>query len=255
MVLTETKKTQEFTGMSPNQERIMSILEYKRIEIIPRKELITLIKKYTKVKDILDLIEKLKKKRRLVSIKRGIYMIIPFISIDKKWALDEYRIIDYLLKKDYYIGLYNAFNLHGFTEQIPNKLFVFNTKYSADKQILHYNIKLFKIQNNKLFGIIKNKYPYSDKERTIIDALEYPEYLGGLSEVIDRIKNVKFNKNKLINYTIIYNSIKIMKLVGMLTDSNKLLCLLNKKKALSYYTTVRKTTTKLLDKKWKLRLI
>jgi len=255
MVLTETKKTQEFTGMSPNQERIMSILEYKRIEIIPRKELITLIKKYTKVKDILDLIEKLKKKRRLVSIKRGIYMIIPFISIDKKWALDEYKIIDYLLKKDYYIGLYNAFNLHGFTEQIPNKLFVFNTKYSADKQILHYNIKLFKIHNNKLFGIIKNKYPYSDKERTIIDALEYPEYLGGLSEVIDRIKNVKFNKNKLINYTIIYNSIKIMKLVGMLTGSNKLLGLLNKKKALSYYTTVKKTTTKLLDKKWKLRLI
>jgi len=255
MVLTETKKTQGFTGLSPNQERIMSILEYKRIEIIPRKELITLIKQYIKVKDILDLIEKLKKKRRLVSIKRGIYMIVPFISIDKKWALDEYRIIDYLLKKDYYIGLYNAFNLHGFTEQIPNKMFIFNLKYSADKQILHYNFKLFKVKNDRMFGIFKNKYPYSDKERTIIDALEYPEYLGGLSEVIDRIKNVKFNKNKLINYTIIYNSIKIMKLVGMLTGSNKLLILLNKKKALSYYTTIRKTTIKLLDKKWKLRLI
>jgi len=255
MILTKTKKTQEFTGMSPNQERIMSILEYKKIEIIPRKELIDLIKQHIKVKDILDLIEKLQKKKRLVSIKRGVYMIIPFRSIDKKWALDDYRIIDYLLKEDYYIGLYNAFNLHGFTEQIPNKLFVFNTKYSADKQILHYNIKLFKVKKNKIFGIIKNKYPYSDKERTIIDALEYPEYIAGLSEVIDRIKNVKFDKEKLINYTITYNSIKIMKLVGILTNSNRLLNLLNKKKALSYYTTIRKTRTKLLNKKWKLRLI
>lgn len=255
MVLTENKKKQEFLGLSPNQERIMSILEYKKIEIIPRKELIRLIKQHIKAKDILDLIEKLQKKKKLVSIKRGVYMVVPFSSINKKWALDEYKIIDYLLKENYYIGLYNAFNLHGFTEQIPNKLFVFNTKYSADRQILHYNLKFFKVKNDRLFGIIKNKYPYSDKERTIIDALEYPEYLGGLSEVMDRIKNVKFDKDKLINYAIIYNSTKIMKLVGILTNSHKLFSLLKKKKALSYYTTLKKTAIKLLDKKWKLRLI
>ena len=255
MILTKTKKTREFAGMSPNQERIMSILEYRKIEIISRKELINLIKQYIEVKDILDLIEKLQKKKRLVSIKRGIYMIVPFASVDKKWALEEYRIIDYLLKEDYYLGLYNTFNLHGFTEQIPNKMFIFNTRYSADRKILHYNFKFFKIKKNKLFGIVKNKYPYSDKERTIIDALEYPEYLGGLSEVIDRIKAVKFDKKKLIEYAIKYDSVKIIKLVGMLTNSNRLFSLLNKKKALSYYTTIRKTTTKLLDKKWKLRLI
>ncbi len=255
MVLIETRKTEELMGLSPNQERIMSILEYKKIEIIPRKELISLIKQHLKAKDILDLIEKLQKKRRLVSIKRGFYMVVPFASIDKRWALDEFRIIDYILKKDYYIGLYNAFNLHGFTEQIPNKMFVFNTKYSADKKILHYNFKFFKVKENKIFGIFRTKYPYSDKERTIIDALEYPEYLGGLSEVMDRIKNVKFDKDKLINYSIAYNSIKIMKLAGILTNSNKLFSLLKKKKALSYYTTIKRTRTKFLDKKWKIRLI
>jgi len=249
------KKTRKFAGMSPNQERIMSILEYKKIEIITRKELMSLIKEYIKVKDIFDLIEKLQKKKRLVSIKRGVYMIVPFSSVDKIWALDESSILDYLLKENYYIGLYNAFNLHGFTEQIPNKMFVFNTKYSADKKILHYNFKFFKIKKDKLFGIFKNKYPYSDKERTIIDALEYPEYLGGLNEVMDRIKNVKYNKDKLINHATQYGSVKIMKLVGMLTNSNRILSLLNKKKAMSYYTTIRKTRTKLLDKKWKLRLI
>jgi len=249
------KKTREFTGMSPNQERIMGILEYKQIELITRKELIELIKKHLEIKDILDLIEKLQKKKNLVSIKRGVYMVIPFRSIDKKWALEEYKVIDYLLKEDYYIGLYNAFNLHGFTEQIPNKMFIFNTKYSADRKILHYNFKFFKVKKDKLFGITQNKYPYSDKERTIIDALEYPDYLGGLIEVIDRVKDVKYNKDKLIDYAVRYNSIKVIKLVGILTNSNKLFSLLKKKKALSYYTTVRKTRTKLLDKKWKIRLI
>jgi len=247
-------KEKGMNGLSPNQERIMSILEYKKIDIILREELISLIKKHLDVKDISDLIEKLQKKKKLVSIKKGIYMVVPFRSIDKYWTLEEQRIADYLLKKDYYIGLYNAFNLHGFTEQIPNKLFVFNTKYSADRMILHYKFKFFKVKKEKLFGITKNQYPYSDKERTILDALEYPEYLGGLSEVMDRIKNVKFDNDKLISYAIIYNSVKIMKLVGLLTNSSKLLSVLNKKKALSYYTTIRKTGTKLLDKKWKIRL-
>ena len=249
------KKTKKFTGLSPNQERIMSILEYKKIEIITRGELINLIKEHIEAKDVLDLIEKLQKKKSLVSIKRGIYMVIPFRAIDKKWVLDEFRLIDYLLKEDYYIGLYNAFNLHGFTEQIPNKLFVFNKKYSADRMILHYKFKFFKVKSKKLFGILKNKYPYSDKERTIIDALDYPEYLGGLSEVMDRIKNAEFDKDKLINYAMRYNSNKIIKLVGILTNSKKLFSLLNKKKALNYYTTIKKTGTKLLDKKWKIRLI
>ena len=182
-------------------------------------------------------------------------MVVPFVSVDKKWVLDEYRIVNYLLKEDYYIGMYNAFNLHGFTEQIPNKMFIFNTKYSAEKKILHYNFKFFKIKKAKLFGIFKNQYPYSDKERTIIDALDYSEYLGGLSEVVDRIKESEYNKAVLVDYAIKYNSIKILKLVGLLTDSKKLFCLLEKKKALSYYTTVKKTNTKLLDKKWKIRLI
>jgi len=242
-------------GLGANQERILSILEYKKIEIIERKDLIQLIKKHLKIKDIQDLIEKLQKKKRLVTIKKGVYMVIPFSSVDKMWTLDNFMIIDYLLKEDYYIGLYNAFNLHGFTEQIPTKMFIFNTKYSGDKQILNYRFRFFKVKKEKLFGIFKNKYPYSDKERTIIDALDYNVYLGVLSEVIDRIKTEGYNKQKLIDYAIKYNSIKVMKLIGILTNSSKIEAFLKKKNALSYYTTIKKSGLKLLDKKWKIRLI
>lgn len=249
------KKTKEFSGLSANQEKLMSILEYKKVEVISRKELVNLIKKHTEIKDALKLIENLQIKKRLISIKRGVYMIVPFSAVNKKWVLDEYKIVDHLLKDNYYIGLFNAFNLHGFTEQIPNKLFVFNIKYSFDKEILHYKFKFFKIKKDKMFGVMQDKYPYSDKERTIIDALEYPEYLGGLSEVLEKIKNSSYDKNKLVDYAVKYNSIKIIKLVGMLTESSKMFNLLKEKKALNYYTTVRKTRTKLLEKKWRLRLI
>jgi len=250
------EKTRDLS-LTPNQGRLQSILEYKKIKIIKRKDLISLISKYKISKNPKYLIKSMLQKKRLVFFKRGYYIVVPVSSVDKTVGIDEFELNEYFLESDeYYVGLYNAFNLHGFTEQIPTKLFVFNTKYSADKKILHYNFKFFKIKKDKLFGIFrKYKYPYSDKERTIIDVLEYPEYLGGLSEVMDRIRQVNYNKSRLIDYAIKYNSIKIIKLVGLLTNSNKLLSLLKKKNALSYYTTIKKTRTKLLDKKWKIRLI
>ena len=244
-------------GSGSNQEILMSILEYKNIEIVTRVEVLAIIKKYMKVKDPVDLIEKLLKKKKLRTIKRAVYMVIPFSSINKEWSLNDLEINNYLLKNiTYYIGLYNAFNIHGFTEQVPNKLFVFNTRYSFDKTVLNYRFKYFKIKKEKFFGITtKYKYPYSDKERTIIDALDYPKYLGGLIFVIDNVKKAGFNKSRLIDYAIKYKSIKIMKLVGWLTNSAKIYRVLKEKKALSYYTAIKKNNRKILNKKWKIRMI
>ncbi len=250
------EKTKDLS-LTPNQGRLQSILEYKKCKVIKRNDLISLISKFKISKNPKYLIKSMLQKKRLVFFKKGHYIVVPVSSVDKTVGIDNFELNERFLESDeYYIGLYNAFNLHGFTEQIPTKLFVFNTKYSADKKILHYRYKFFKIKKDKLFGIFrKYKYPYSDKERTIIDVLEYPEYLGGLSEVLDRIKEAEYNKTRLIDYAIKYNSIKIIKLVGLLTNSNKLLNVLKKKNALSYYTTIKKTRTKLLDKKWRIRLI
>ncbi|MEK6895776.1 MAG: type IV toxin-antitoxin system AbiEi family antitoxin [Nanoarchaeota archaeon] len=249
------KKTKR-SGLTSNQERLQSILEYKKYRLIKRNELISLISDHKISKNPKYLVKSMLLKKRLVSFKKGYYIVIPVSSINKNIGIDNIELNDYLLEsKDYYIGLYNAFNLHGFTEQIPNKLFVFNTRYSFDKEILHYKFKFFKVKKDKLFGIVKDKYPHSDKERTIIDALDYPEYLGGLSEVLEKVKSSRYDKNKLVDYAVKYNSIKIIKLVGLLTGSSKLFNLLKKKRALNYYTTIKKTRTKLLEKKWQIRLI
>jgi len=241
-------------GLSPNQERIMGILEYKRLELIKRNELMDLIKKYEVSKNPEFLIKSLLKKKRLVSIKKGIYIIIPLRAIDKKVGINEYKVNEYVLNRaPYYIGLYNAFNKHHFTTQMPNVLFVFNLKYSGCRRIMNMRFKYIKIKKDKLFGITDEKYPYSDKERTIIDVLDYPGYLGGLSKIIPIIKD--YNKNKLVDYALEYDSVKIMKIVGYLTNSQKIYNLLKKEGKFNYYTTIKKTKLNIIDKKWKIRLI
>jgi predicted transcriptional regulator of viral defense system len=248
------KKIVEKQGLGALEESILSILEYKKIKLIKKQELIKLIKEHTKTKDIEDLITRLRKKKYLLPVLKGIYAVVPLSSIDKVALVSEIEIVDYLLEQEYYIGLYNAFNRQGFTEQIPNMFFVYNTKYSGDKKILQFRIRFFKIKKEKLFGRTNDKYPYSDKERTIIDVLDNPIYISPLSEIMDRIKEAKYDENKLIDYSIKYNSVKVIKLVGILTNNSKLLKKLQEKKALSYYTTLKNTGTKLLDKKWKIRL-
>ena len=252
--LSTMKKTMSLTQ---NQGKLQGILEYMKCKIIKRSDLISLISKHNISKNPKYLIKSMLQKERLVSFKRGNYIVIPISSVDGTTELDSFELNkNFLGSSDYYIGLYNAFNLHGFTEQVPNKMFVFNTKYSFDREILHLKFKYFKVKKDKMFGILnKYKYPYSDKERTIIDALDYPEYLGGLGMVMGSIKKSKFNKKRLISYSISYNSIKIMKIVGLLTSSRKIFNILKKKKALSYYTTIKKTREKVIDKKWKIRMI
>lgn len=244
-------------GLTPHQERLLGILEYRKYKVILRKELLDLISSHNISRNPGYLIKSMLQKRRLLSFKRENYLIVPMSSVNKTAEITDFELNEYFLgSKDYYLGLGNAFNLHGFSEQIPNKLFVFNTRYSLDTKILHYQFKYFKIKESKLFGLLKKyKYPYSDKERTIIDALDYPEYLGGLGEVLDRIKKSPYNQSKLISYSMKYGSIKVMKLVGLLTNNNTLFHLLQKKNALSYYTTIRKTKEKLFNTKWKIRMI
>lgn len=252
--LTKMKKKE---GLTPNQEKLLGILEYKNYKIIRRGELTGLILKYKVSENPYYLIKSMLQKRRLVHFKRGSYIVIPMKSVSKTTGVNEFELNEYFLESgDYYIGLYNAFHLHHFTGQVPNKMFIFNTKYSSDRKILNYKYKYIKISRVKLFGITtKYKYPYSDRERTIIDVLDYPDYLGGLFNVVTSIKKSKFNKKRLADYAVRYKSVKIMKLAGWLTNSTKIYQVLKKNNSLSYYTTVKGTGMAILNKKWKIRII
>lgn len=239
--------------------KLISILEYKNIRIIKREDLLFLIKKYTNSKNPNKLIKNLKYQKKLLTIKREYYLYVPVASIDKTPSISEFEINEvYLDFNDlYYIGLINAYHLHGFTTQIPNKLFVFNTKYNLEKKIFNFKIKYIKIPKDKFFGIYSKKYPFSDIEKTIIDVLNYFKYVDSLDTIINQIKKKKhlFNENKLINYAKKEGSVKILKLIGVITDNQKLFLYLKNNNKLNYYTKIRNTKLNKRYNKWKIALI
>jgi predicted transcriptional regulator of viral defense system len=88
------------------------------------------------------------------------------------------------------IAYWSALNHHGMTEQLPRPVFV-ATDHPVRRQpgeVLGVTYKIVSLRPDKFFGVMKDwidESPFSvtDREKTIIDGLDLPQYVGGVSEI------------------------------------------------------------------------
>jgi len=161
-----------------------------------------------------ELLENLTKKKFLTRIERGKYCRANF--------RDE-NVIGAFLAKESAIAYWSALNLHGLTEQFPNKIFIQTTQLKKDVEFAGTTYQFVKIQANKRTGIIFNgygnyKYPITDIEKTIVDCFDLPQYSGGFAELIRAFYNTKLNAKKLIDYCDAVNNIAVIKRLGFLAE-------------------------------------
>ncbi|HPW65475.1 MAG TPA: hypothetical protein PLS84_00180 [Salinivirgaceae bacterium] len=161
-----------------------------------------------------ELLENLTKKEFLSRIERGKYCRANF--------RDENVIGTFLAKKSA-VAYWSALNLHGLTEQFPNKIFIQTTQLKKDVEFDGTIYQFVKIAENKRTGIIFNgygnyKYPITDIEKTIVDCFDLPQYSGGFAELIRAYYNAKLSADKLINYCIAVDNIAVVKRLGFLSE-------------------------------------
>ena len=88
------------------------------------------------------------------------------------------------------IAYWSALNHHGMSEQLPRTVFV-ATDHPVRRQpgdVLGVTYKIVSLKPDKVFGVITdwiNEIPFkvTDREKTIIDGLDLPQYVGGTSEI------------------------------------------------------------------------
>ncbi len=137
---------------------------------------------------------KLARKKWLERIGRGIYLVLELGAGSKpEWTADSYYIASKLVDQ-YYIGYYNMLNDYGWTEQIPMTVSVATTKKLKNREIHGVRYNFIAIARNKFFGMNKkfisgHQIVVSDPEKTLVDALDHPEYSGGISEVAKALSN------------------------------------------------------------------
>jgi len=144
-------------------------------------------------------LHRLQKRGRVVSPRRGFYVVVP----------EEYKhtgapppawFIDALMKdwqSDYYVGLLSAAEIHGAAHQRPQEFQVMCDRAHRTIDISRYRIHFFKKWNLSEVPVINHKTPtgfmkVSTPEATALDLVRYYQdvgYYGNVATVLSELAN------------------------------------------------------------------
>lgn len=217
-------KKQAYFG--PKEIEVISRLSYEKTNVITKEQFDELFKKSLLTRQI---IYQLRKKGILKPINKGVYYFSPIESGPNGRRINEFLIPSILFPKgNYYLGFGTMYNYYGFTEQIFQTFYVLNTSIQRERIIDGKQFKLRKVKESKLYGLTKitirdSDVIVSDRERTLIDLIYFPDPVGGLTKAFEiftgQIKKKKADIKKIIRYAIRFPNITTRKRIGFVLET------------------------------------
>ena len=207
--------------LSEKETQVLTELSYQN------KSIFTLVDIKLLVKKPKSILENLVKKKWILNIKRGVYVIVPFEA--GKRGADNYTmhsfVIGSLLAEPYYIGYWSALNYYGFTEQTPPRVYIATTKTKIKTRILNTEFQFVTIQPYKIFNIntikIENReINISSPEKTFVDCLDHPKRAGGIEEVAKALyfSYDELDLKKLAKLAIQIKNTAVIKRLGYISE-------------------------------------
>ncbi len=209
---------------------------------------------------IYDIIHKLKNHKVIYEIENGKYLVTGY---DKKRILSNPYYIATNCVVPSYVSYWSMLNYYGFTEQVPRIILVATTKQKKEIHFDHYLFKYVHIKKEKLYGYTKeviDSLPMflAEKEKTLIDSIDLPQYAGGIKEVAKCISNAidSINKKKLIGYARRFPNRSMISRLGYLFEQNGVdLKELSKFKSISFVLlNQKKPRSNTWNKKWSINV-
>ena len=215
--------------LNPRETEVISRLSYEKLFVITRDQFDRLFKFPPTARD--KTITRLTKKGILKIIKKSVYFYSPLESGPAGSNINEYIVPSLLFPRgDYYIGYSTMYNYYGFSDQISQTMYILNTTVQRQKYIGNMLFKLIRISPKRMYGLEKIKIrnsevAVSDKERTLVDLVYFPDPVGGLKKALDILKSQiatdKVDIKKLVKYTARFPSISTRKRIGFVCDQCK----------------------------------
>lgn len=173
-----------------------------------------------------DLVKTLARKKWIINLRRGTYLIVPLSAgVEAKYTEHEFVIGSHLVSP-YYIAYWSALNFYNFTEQTPFTVFIATTKRAKSRTVLDVKYSFITLNKKKFFGFSStavgpDRVNISDKEKTLADALDHPEYCGGIAEVAKCLWNARdsVSPEKIVSYAERMGNSAITKRLGYLSES------------------------------------
>ncbi|HZX20559.1 MAG TPA: type IV toxin-antitoxin system AbiEi family antitoxin [archaeon] len=211
-------------GLGSIESKILSDLAAEGKNIFTVTEVSKIIGSKVKAN---KLVSSLAKKKWLERLNKGTYLILELAAGSKpEWTEDSFYIASKLAKK-YYVGYLSMLNYYSWTEQVPVTVTIACPNRLKNKKILGIRYEFVAISPKKFFGFKEanvrgHKVIVSDPEKTIVDALDHPEYSGGINEVAKAMMNAKIDWNKAIEYAEKMGNGAIFKRMGFIMEKMEL---------------------------------
>jgi predicted transcriptional regulator of viral defense system len=178
--------------------------------------------------NIPQFLDRLERKGWIRRIRRGRFAVVPLSSGEARTPqLHEFLVAMELVSLAA-IAYWSALNHHGLTEQIPRTVFVATDHPVRSRTIraLGFDFRIVSVRSKKFFGIVKdwiNEQPFSitDKEKTIIDGLDLPHYVGGVGEIAKALGQAwdELDEAKLRQYAAKIGNTAVAKRLGFLMEN------------------------------------
>ncbi len=211
------RKMMKKSIINKNEELLIKFIDDFELNIFTFSELLS--HESLNIEFLQMTLDSLVKREYLLRIEKGKYCRHNF--------KDEYVIGYYLASKEGAIAYWSALNIHGLTEQISNTVFVQMTKVKLDKAVFNVPYKFVKIREKKYAGIEEMGYgnhtfKITNKDKTIVDCFDLPQYSGEFPGVIKAFINNNWDEEKLIRYAKLVDNKAAIKRMGFIAQSFKL---------------------------------
>ena len=176
-------------------------------------------------------LERLKRKGWILRLKRGLFVSVPLSAGGETNPHIHEFLIAMRLVSPATIAYWTALNHHGMTEQLPRTVYVATNhpvRYPA-KDVLWFTFKIVSLRGPRYFGIMKDwiddgEFNITDREKTIVDGLDLPEYVGGVGEIAKALRASwkELDTEKLFRYAVRMGNVAVVKRLGFLMEALKL---------------------------------
>lgn len=210
-----------YKNLGPVSSRLITELSRDKKNVFSFEEATVILKADNK--QVKKLLHDLAKRGWLRRIEKGKYFLVPLtVDATKPYTINQFLIASKLVHP-YYIGFWNMLHYYGYTEQLVNTIFVVSPKKKKNLSLLGINYKFVKTHEKKMFGLAEIKVndmavQVSDREKTLLDCLDHPEYCGGITEAVKGIWNARneIDAVKLLNYAKKMRNSAVIKRLGYL---------------------------------------
>jgi len=130
----------------------------------------------------------------IVRLTKGKYLVVPLEAGPESAWTEDAVVIACHLASPAAVAYWSACHYWNWTEQVPRTIFVQTPRRvrPQNRNVLGVTYRFVRVLSKKFFGAVERtagqgKFSVTDREKTLVDALDRPDLCGGIRQVVEML--------------------------------------------------------------------